>query len=69
MVRLPIALVVLITISAFSLAGSATDALAAQPQPKQQCYKEETCMKACFQAGANACGIWCERRRRQWPPC
>lgn len=64
MFRSSIALVILIAISAFS-----TDLLAAQPQPKQQCYKEAACMKACFQAGAANCGLWCERRRKQWPPC
>ena len=65
MLRFSVALLFLTTILMLSLAGSSTDAIAA---PKQ-CYKEEACMKACFQSGGGNCGLWCERRRKQWPPC
>jgi len=65
MARFPVALLILTTILMLSFMGGANDAMAA---PKQ-CYKEEACMKACFQAGAGNCGLWCERRRKQLPPC
>jgi len=65
MVRFPVALLILTTILMLSFAGAATEATAA---PKQ-CYKEETCMKACNQNGGHYCGQWCDRRRREWPPC